>query len=75
MIERDIDILSEMADDNLVSTYISMTTLDGELARKMEPRAAAPHRRLRTIQNLSAANIPVSSPDRSGHTRFNRPGT
>lgn len=60
MVERDIDILREMATDRLVSVYLSITTLDAELARKMEPRAAAPHRRLQTIRALSEAGIPVS---------------
>jgi DNA repair photolyase len=60
MIERDINILSEMAKDDLVSVYISITTLDAQLARKMEPRAAAPHRRLQTIRTLAEAKIPVS---------------
>ncbi len=61
LIERDIDILGEMAQDNLVSVYISITTLDGELARKLEPRAAAPQRRLKTIQTLAEADILVSA--------------
>ena len=60
LVERDIDILSEMADDRLVSVYVSVTTLDAELARKLEPRAAAPHRRLQTIRVLAEAGIPVS---------------
>jgi len=60
LVERDIDILAEMAADHLVSVHISVTTLDAELARKLEPRAAAPHRRLRTIENLAAAGVPVS---------------
>jgi len=61
LVERDIDILSEMAEDDLVSVYISITTMDGELARKLEPRAAAPHRRLKTIQALAEAGVPVSA--------------
>ena len=61
MIERDLDILTEMARDNLVSVCISMTTLDKEMARKMEPRAAAPHRRLKTMETLAAADIPVTT--------------
>lgn len=61
MIERDIDILREMSSDQLVSVYISITSLDGELARKLEPRAAAPHRRLQTIRALAEAVIPVSA--------------
>jgi DNA repair photolyase len=60
LVERDIDILAEMANDHLVSVHISVTTLDGELARRLEPRAAAPHRRLQTIRRLAEAGIPVS---------------
>ena len=60
LVERDIDILSRMAKRNLVAIYISVTTLDPELSRKMEPRAAAPWRRLETIRRLSQAGIPVS---------------
>ncbi|MDJ0778742.1 MAG: PA0069 family radical SAM protein [Gammaproteobacteria bacterium] len=60
LVERDIDILREMASDDLVSVNVSLTTLDGELARRLEPRAAAPHRRLRTIRTLAEAGIPVS---------------
>jgi DNA repair photolyase len=60
LVERDIDILHEMASDRLVSVNISVTTLDAELARKLEPRAAAPHRRLQTIGALADAGIPVS---------------
>ncbi len=60
MIERDIDILRPMAEHQLVSVYVSVTTLDAELARKLEPRAAAPHRRLQTIRRLADAGIPVA---------------
>ncbi len=59
LVERDLDILARLAKDNLVRVYISITTLDKVLARKMEPRAAAPHRRLEVVKNLSAAGIPV----------------
>ena len=59
LIERDIDLLAPLAARNLVAVYVSLTTLDAALARTMEPRAAAPARRLRTIQTLSAAGIPV----------------
>jgi DNA repair photolyase len=59
LIERDIDILRALAEQQLVSVYISVTTLDAELARKLEPRAAAPHRRLQTIRRLADAGIPV----------------
>jgi len=60
LVERDIDILREMASERLVSVYLSVTTLDPQLARKLEPRAAAPHRRLQTIRSLAEAGIPVS---------------
>ncbi|MDH3760767.1 MAG: PA0069 family radical SAM protein [Gammaproteobacteria bacterium] len=60
LIERDIDILREMAKDQLVSVYVSITTLEAELARKLEPRAAAPHRRLQIIRALTEAGIPAS---------------
>ncbi len=60
LVERDIDILAEMASDHLVSVHISVTTLDPALARRLEPRAAAPHRRLQTIGRLAAAGIPVA---------------
>ncbi|MDD9851828.1 MAG: PA0069 family radical SAM protein [Gammaproteobacteria bacterium] len=59
IIERDIDLLADMAADNLVSVYISVTTLNNELARCMEPRAAAPQRRLKTVERLRAAGIPT----------------
>ena len=59
LIERDLDILSAMAEKSLAEVRISVTTLDGVLARRMEPRAAAPHRRLKTIRRLSRAGVPV----------------
>jgi DNA repair photolyase len=58
-IERDIDLLAPLARERLVSVYISIPTLDAELARVMEPRATAPARRLRTIERLAQAGIPV----------------
>ena len=60
LIERDLDLLTVAAQRNLVSVAVSITTLDRKLARTMEPRAAAPHRRLEVIRNLSAAGISVS---------------
>ena len=60
LVQRDIDILAEMARDRLAMVSVSVTTLDRGLARKMEPRAATPERRLETIAALSAAGIPVS---------------
>ena len=59
LVERDIDILAPMAAKNLARVYVSVTTLDRELARKLEPRAAAPQRRLAAIKALADAGIPV----------------
>jgi DNA repair photolyase len=59
LVERDIDILSEMAKKNIVRVYFSVTTLDKVLARKMEPRAATPVRRLEAMKALSDAGIPT----------------
>ncbi len=59
LIQRDIDILGSMAKRGLVKVAVSVTTLDRELARTMEPRAATPERRLATIEALSKAGIPV----------------
>lgn len=60
LITRDLDILSEMAVDNLVSVGISLTTLDGDLARTMEPRAATPSRRLQAMRALADAGVAVT---------------
>ncbi len=59
LITRDIDILADMAKRNLAEVFLSVTTLDRDLARTMEPRASAPHRRLDAIRELAAAGIPV----------------
>lgn len=60
LIERDLDLLTPLAADNLCRVAVSLTTLDSQLSRRLEPRAAAPHRRLQTIARLSAAGVPVS---------------
>src|SRR5438105_7740457 len=59
LIQRDIDILSEMARENLAVVTVSVTTLDRALARHMEPRAATPERRIETIAALAAAGVPA----------------
>jgi len=59
LIERDIDILADMATRNLVRVGVSVTTRDPVLSRRMEPRAPAPARRLETIRRLSEAGIEV----------------
>ena len=58
-IERDLDLIGPMAARGLVAIYVSITTLDPQLARTMEPRAAAPYRRLKTIETLAKAGVPV----------------
>src|SRR5215472_10340326 len=58
-IQRDLDILAEMAKDRLAIVTISVTTLNRKLARRMEPRASTPERRLETIGALSSAGIPT----------------
>lgn len=59
LVERDIDILADMATRQLVHVTVSITTLDKQLARTLEPRAAAPRRRLETVARLAEAGIPV----------------
>jgi len=59
MIERDLNLLSSMAAEGLVEVAVSLTSLQRPLARTLEPRAAAPQRRLRLIETLSQAGIPV----------------
>ncbi|WP_088921999.1 PA0069 family radical SAM protein [Granulosicoccus antarcticus] len=59
LIERDIDLLSQLAARKLITVSISITTLDNQLSHRLEPRAAAPHRRLRTMKALADAGIPV----------------
>jgi DNA repair photolyase len=59
LIQRDLDILAEMAKENLAIATVSVTTLDRGLARRMEPRAATPERRLETISALAEAGIPT----------------
>ena len=58
-IERDIDLLAPMADRQQAGVVVTVTTLDPVLARRLEPRAPAPWRRLRTIRTLAEAGIPV----------------
>jgi DNA repair photolyase len=60
LVARDIDILAPMAERGLVKVAVSVTTLDRQLARKMEPRAATPPRRIEAIRALSAAGVPVA---------------
>jgi DNA repair photolyase len=59
LILRDLDILRPMAEANLIRAHLSITTLDGALARSMEPRTSTPAARLRAVKELSEAGIPV----------------
>lgn len=59
LIERDLDLLVDLARDGLVNVHLSLTTLRSELARRLEPRAASPQRRLEAIARLRSAGIPV----------------
>ena len=58
-VERDLDLIAPMAQARRAAVYVSLTTLDPALARIMEPRAASPQRRLRTIRTLADAGVPV----------------
>jgi DNA repair photolyase len=57
-VERDLDLIAPMAAQGLVAVNVTITTLDAELTRKLEPRAAAPHRRLRTLKTLAEHGVP-----------------
>jgi DNA repair photolyase len=59
LVTRDLDLLAPLAAQNLSHVYLSVTTLDPELARTMEPRTAAPAARLRAIRELTEAGVPV----------------
>ncbi|SMH61918.1 PA0069 family radical SAM protein [Azospirillum agricola] len=60
LVLRDLDILAPMAERRLVNVALSLTTLDRDLARRLEPRASAPSRRLAAMRELTAAGIPVA---------------
>ena len=59
LVERDLDLIAPMARDHLVQVYFSITTLDNGLSARLEPRASAPHARLRAMRRLSEAGVPV----------------
>ena len=59
LVLRDLDILSDMARDGLAKVFLSVTTLDRALARKMEPRAPTPEKRIEAIARLADAGVPV----------------
>lgn len=57
-VERDLDLIAPMAARGLAAVYVTITTLDPELTRRLEPRAAAPHRRLRLLKTLAEHGVP-----------------
>ena len=59
LVARDADLLGELAQHNAAGVFLSITTLDADLARKLEPRASAPQARLRAVRELTDAGIPV----------------
>jgi DNA repair photolyase len=61
LILRDIDLLAELAQRRLVAVHISLTSLDDEIKRTLEPRAASPKARLRVIRELTGAGVPVGA--------------
>ncbi len=61
LIERDLDLLGELAAQGLVSVHVSVTSLDERLKRSLEPRAASASARLRVIRRLSSAGVPVGA--------------
>jgi DNA repair photolyase len=61
LVTRDIDLLSTLAKIDAVLVFVSVTSLDGRLARELEPRASQPERRLAAIEALSSAAIPTGA--------------
>ncbi len=59
LVERDLDLIAPAAAKGLTQVYVSVTTLERELARRLEPRAAAPQRRIETLRRLAAAGVPT----------------
>ncbi|MDX3907567.1 MAG: PA0069 family radical SAM protein [Pigmentiphaga sp.] len=59
LVARDVDLLAKLAELKLVAVYVTVTTLDAGVARTLEPRAAAPWRRLEAIRQLTGAGVPV----------------
>ncbi|HEV7165311.1 MAG: PA0069 family radical SAM protein [Gammaproteobacteria bacterium] len=59
LITRDLDILTELAQERLVTVMVSITTLDDDLKRSLEPRAASPRSRLKVVEALAKAGVPV----------------
>ena len=74
-VERDLDLIAPMAERRLAAIYVSITTLDAGLSRILEPRAASPERRLRTIGALARAGVPVGGQHVAGDSFHQRTRT
>src|SRR5208283_823029 len=61
LVTRDLDLLGELATHHAVSVHLSINSLDSELARKLEPRAASPKLRLAAVEALAKAGVPVGA--------------
>src|SRR5258708_27956614 len=59
LVTRDLDLLRELAAHHAAKVYLSINSLDAQLARKLEPRAASPRQRLAAIEALAKAGVPV----------------
>ena len=59
LVLRDVDLIAAQAKERRASVFLSVTTLDRALARRLEPRASAPHRRIEAIRTLAAAGVPT----------------
>lgn len=59
LVERDLDLIAPMAGAGLASVTLSVTTLDHDIARRMEPRASSPRRRIESIRRMAEAGVPV----------------
>ena len=73
LVERDLDLIAPMAAKNMARVYLSVTTLDKTLARTLEPRAAAPQRRLQAIGTLARCRRARRRARRAGHSAVERP--
>ena len=73
LITRDVDLFAELAALDACSAHLSITTLDPELARVLEPRASTPKRRLQAIETLAKAGVPGRRDGGAGHSRPHRP--
>ena len=60
LVTRDLDLLRDLAQDQAAMVYLSITTLDPELCRRLEPRASIPERRLAAIETLATGGVPVA---------------